>query len=88
MLYAISRNMPLWANIVFLLAVTCNFLVALFYPFPTVEGEDCSRSRLEVSDKKLLPIFISVPLTTPPLATIAQNVTFKLDLIVTELSVA
>merc|ERR1712176_1372358 len=37
LLYAISRNMPLWATIVFLLAVTCNFLVALFYPFPDVE---------------------------------------------------
>ena len=37
LLYWISRNMPLWANIVFWLAVICNCLVAIFYPFPLVE---------------------------------------------------
>ena len=39
LLYAISRNMPLWNNIAFLLAVICNLLVAIFYPFPKVEGK-------------------------------------------------
>ncbi|KAL5260490.1 hypothetical protein ACHWQZ_G010582 [Mnemiopsis leidyi] len=76
LLYAISRNMPLWANIVFLLAVTCNFLVALFYPFPTVE-EDVPTS-ISVFVWLMLVILGCLCYLTPNSKTISLLVIFSI----------